>query len=530
MLARHSRWMGWLLLAGVFEIGCGGSASSPTAASPTPNTSPAASPLPSPAVLPGAAIDQTEPADLTIRFVQRLPRIDYVFGSARPDVEGWPTAGQAVSWRAHLKNWATFPLTDVDFTWRLDGRVVRSGTLDIRPLAEATLDYAWSWDRRRDELELVVDASNRFSVPRGPFNHLLLYTDALSVGFYVEERVYRLFRENQHQLRIGSSCFEDWAQLQIRFYNDLLAKGVYPETPSGVLDRLRLDNLTVVADGALPLSRVNVPDDVDQRIFATYRPNGADRTVDLQFGFPAEAVEVYTNHASRSTENQFYFSGFVQHEMGHARYLVDTHRMNVGHGLQGQRIDIMEGGALVAGSRYMPGTLLSGSGGSGLRVHRANYRGLMDNEWTLMDRWAAGAWNLIARHRATRGNYNSPDNYGAYLQDLPLENRLTLRDATGGLLPGANVRVFQAGSSGRIFDNTPDLERVADDRGQVLLGSNPFSADGRFSLDLGNGIVILRVQHSARVGYGFLELADFNLAYWRGQTELADHELPVTLH
>jgi len=266
----------------------------------------------------------------------------------------------------------------------------------------------------------------------------------------------------------------------------LLAKAVYPETPAGVRDRLRLDNLTVVADGALPVLRVDKPGDVDQRIFATYRPNGADRTVDLQFGFPAEALRDYTTYSSLSTDNNFYYSGFVQHEMGHARYLVDTHRLNVHHDFIGQRIEIREGGSLVAGSRYMPGTPISGSGGSGMRVHRANYRGLMDNEWVLMDRYAACAWNQIAGRRATRGNYNSPDNYGVYLLDLPLENRLTLRDGSGAALAGASVRVFQTGPSGRIYDNTPDLELVADAFGQVLLGTNPFSPDGRIGMDLSN--------------------------------------------
>jgi hypothetical protein len=482
-------------------------------------------------VLPGQAIGQTEPADLTIRYVQRLPKLDYVWGSTRPDVEGWPAPGQRVTWRAWLQNWADFPLAAVDYAWRLDGRLVDSGRVDIGSGSQAALDFGWAWDRRRHELEVVVDAENRFTVPGGPFNRLLVYTDALAVGFYVEQRVYRLFRERQHQLRIGSSCFEDWAQLQIRFYNELLAKAAYPETPNGVLDRLRLDDVHVVADGALPLSRVDTgaDGDVDQRIFATYRPNGADRTVDLQFGFPSEAAGDYTNDSSASTDNNFYYSGFVQHEMGHARYLVDTHRMNVRHGLTGERIEIVEGGVPVAGSRFMPGSPLSGPGGSGLRVHRANHRGLMDAEWTFMDRWGAAAWNRIAGHRATRGNYNAPENIGAYVTDLPLQNRLTLRDASGAALPGAGVRVYQARPFQRVFDDTPDLELVADDRGQVLLGGNPFTSEERFAPALGDGVVILRVQHAGRVGYGFLEVSDFNLAYWRGETELADHELRLAL-
>lgn len=529
MLPGHRRLLAPVVSSLILGAGCGSGGPGLGAPSPVGVPTPAPTPAPAPVIVTTLPIGQTRPADLTIGSIQRLPTLDYVFGSADPTSEGWPAPGRTVTWRAHLRNWADFPLPAVDYSWILDGMVVESGTRDLAAGEEGTVDFRWAWDPRRHELELLVDRDHRFTVPRGPMNRLLVHTDALSVAFYVEEAVERHFRAHQYQLGIGSSSFEDWAQRQIRFYNDLLEKAVYPETPQGVRDRLRLDKITRVSDGALPLVPVDTVGPTDQRTFAAFRPNAADRTVDLQWGFPSSVVGDYQNHTSLSTINQSYYSGYVQHEMGHVRSLIDTHFLNVFHGPQGGRIDILEGGVPVAGTRYMPGTPIEGSSGSRLRVHRANHRGLMDSDWTFMDRYAAGAWNRISGRRATRGNFFTPENLGDYLEDLPAQNRLTLRDGAGTALAGALVRIFQTGGSGRIFDNVPDLERIADDQGQVLLGRNPFSPTGRIGDVFANGVAIVRVEHRGHVGYGFLEVADFNLAYWAGHVDFADHELRVAL-
>lgn len=91
---------------------------------------------------------------------------------------------------------------------------------------------------------------------------------------------------------------------QVESYNLLLARAVYPETPNGVLDRIRLDRVTVVADGALPLdpAGANVGGSFTP---AQARPNLPDRSVDLQWGFPSDLLDpryaVYNDHSSLKT-------------------------------------------------------------------------------------------------------------------------------------------------------------------------------------------------------------------------------------
>lgn len=494
-----------------------------------------------PVIGTGVPIAQTAAAALTVGFIERLPRLDYVWNSAAPAKEGWPAEGQTVTWRAHLRNWSAASLSNVDYTWVLDGVTVASGTLTLAPGRETTLDFPWTWTRARHELELRVDGGNRHTIAGGRRNRLSVFTDALSMGAYVERSLYDYFRAHQHELRVGNSSFEDWLQFQLEAYNLMLARAVYPETPDGVRDRIRLDQVTIVADGALPL------DPMARIIGGAFdpvqaRPNVADRSVDLQWGFPAVHLDprfqIYTDRTSLQTNNQFYFSGYLQHEIGHARYLIDVYGSQVFHGTNGSRVDITENGALIAGSPYLRGTQTINNGQPGLMLYDTPNRGLMNAQWTFLDRHSAGAWNLIAGQRARVGNYNEPENIGVYLYDLPRENEVTVQDSSGRPLGGARVSVYQStepaerGVYAKYYDDRPDIELRADGEGRVRLGQNPFSRDGRFvHSDVGysNITVIVRVEHEGRVGYAFLEVADFNYEYWKGRTDLGRYELRVPL-
>jgi hypothetical protein len=528
--------------------GCGGSGGSSAGAggggAPAPSPAPSATGTPapgSPVITDGVAISQAGPALLTIGYIERLPRMDYVWNSASPATEGWPAEGQSVTWRAHLRNWSSSTLSNVDYSWALDGATLATGTFSPAAGADTTLDLPWTWTRARHELELHVDNANRYTVPSGPRNRLRVYTDALSLGVYVERSLYDYFRAHQHELRVGNSCFEDWMNFQVEAYNLLLADAVYPETPGGVQDRIRLDEVTIVADGALPLdpaaASVGGSFSPDQA-----RPNLGDRSVDLQWGFPARTIdprlEVYNDHTSLLTRNQFYYSGFVQHEVGHARYLIDVYGFQVYHGTNGSRVDITENGQPIAGTAYMPGQQVNYNGKDGLLLHDTPNRGLMNAQWTFLDRHSAGAWNRITGQRATVGNYNEPENIGAYLYDLPQENELTVEDGSGQPLGGAAVSVYQStppdepGVYAKYYDDHPDIQLRADGEGRVRLGHDPFSADARFvHSDAGysNVTIIVRVEHEGKVGYGFMEAADFNLQYWQGHTDLGHYEMRVPL-
>jgi hypothetical protein len=439
-----------------------------------------APPLPRPLELPAAAAPGgAAPAEITLRFIERLPALDYVPGSERPAVEGWPAAGEPVTWRAHLRSW--FPAEQtVAYVWQLDGAEVARGALTLAPGEAGTVDLVRPWSFERHEVAIVVDPDGALAEEEERNNRLAVDSDALAVGFYVEQTIYDHFRAHQRGLGMGATTFEDWAQRQIALYNELFRRAVYPETPGGVLERLRLDRITLVPDGALPLDPAahTVGGTFDP---ASARPNLADRTVDLQWGFPARLVSAYGADEPRSIQNQLlYYSGFVQHELGHARGLIDVYGMALYDGLPGHSVDV------AAATDALRVEQVVFNDARGVKMCRAE-TGLMAAEWTYLDRLSAIVWNRLRGQRARRGNYNEPEDIGWFLNALlPADNRVRIVDAAGAPVAGVELAIYQGTPSpvppaapyGRVIDGRADLTVVTDARGEAALGPNPFAASG----------------------------------------------------
>lgn len=448
--------------------------------------------------------------DLTVAWISRLPELNYVWGSAKPNVDGWPLVGSQVTWRAHVRSWLQAPKA-VQYVWRVDDVEIARGTKTLAPNAVTNIDLVrfWSFDRRRIELE--VDGKS-----------LEIFSDALSVGFWVEQSFYDSFRANQHKLGIGSTGFEDWAQRTIALFNDMARLAIYPETPNGVLDRLRLQKIVIVPDGSLPLS--GLPAGASLGASGSSHPDHTDRSVDLMWGFRKEVLPSYNAGGTKpDPQNAFYVGTAVLHELGHARSLVDVYAWDVLHDPPEFIVDVTEAGQRITGSQTG-------------RVHRTPEQGFMNRHYTHIDRYSAIALNFLAGRRAVMGNYNEPKNFAEHLNDFPAQNRVTVRDANGVAIANADVFVYQAQKTvpterwyGARFDDTPDLTLKTDANGRVLVGRSPFSPDGKVTHapDLNTGVAIVKVKKDSFVAHGFLESRLFNLAYWRGQTQLADHELIV---
>jgi hypothetical protein len=226
--------------------------------------------------------------------------------------------------------------------------------------------------------------------------------------------------------------------------------------------------------------------------------------------------------------NPFYFEGSLLHELGHARYLIDLYGMNVHDDGSGTTVAITENGQLIVGTPYMP---LQGGA-----VYFTPINGLMNGQYTFIDEYSTAAFNLISGHRAILGNYNSPGNIGVFLQDLPSENQIVLKNESGNILPGADVKIYQATSQsglwyGKYYDDIPDLHLTADSNGVVAVGRCPFSPNGTIvhTYGLSNSVIIIRVEQNGLVGYGFMEVTQFNMEYWRGNTILGSYEMQFTL-
>ncbi|NOT08886.1 MAG: hypothetical protein HOP28_11845 [Gemmatimonadales bacterium] len=480
---------------------------------PSCGSSDTSSPPPPPASSPGP------PAEFTIQYIERLPRIDFVPGSLNPKVEGWPAVGQVVTWRANVKNW--FPMAKtVAVRWLLDGAEVRRADITIPAGGVGTADYQWPWTFTRHLLTFVVDPENRIAEEEELNNRLAIYTNALTAAFYVEQGFYNYFRLYQHVLPlVHSTSFEDWAQRQISRYNDLFAAAIFPETPQGVLDRYRLDRIYLVPDGSIVNDR---------------NPDPADRTVDVSWGFPraqVDAAEPYRNLTDAGDRNQFVYSGYLQHELGHRRNMIDVYSFAVYDGLPGHNVDVLEGGVRIADSPFLPSTSLTFNGFPG-RMLLPPPVGLMSQTWTVLDRYSAVMFNRAAGRRRV------DEPFGVYMNDLATDNRVLLTDQAGTPLGGATVSVYRAKRSpdlnqvvyGRRYAGPPDVTVTADAAGGASLGRNPWGGTEQIFSDItSNAVLLLRVAWGGKVGFTFLPVLEFNILYQTGARAVASVPVSVVL-
>lgn len=455
--------------------------------------------------------------DIDAAWIARLPRYDYEWGSTDPSVDGWPRAGQTVTWQAVVRNWFNDTLPDVKYKWYLDSVCVDSGFVTLAADTFSTVNYSWVWTFERHEIKFVIDPDATIPEEEEFNNEISIYTNSIAVGFYVEQSMYNYFRQYQRSLNVHSNSWEDWAQRHVKRWNFMFANAFYPEAPNGVQDRIRLDKVTIVPDGSLPLVSGWLP---------TNAPNANDRTIDLQWGFVSEGLSgsFYSDHKNINDNNPFYFEGSLFHELGHARYLIDVYGFNVHDDGNGSTIGIRENGQLATSLGLIP------------ENYYTSIRGLMNSQYTYIDRYSAACLNLITGHRAIYGNYNAPNNIGVFMDDLPAKNIFLVKDSQGNILSNASIKIYQSTGNagqwyGKYYDDLPDLVLSTDSSGFVNVGRCPFSSDGFMEHTYGksNAVMIIRVEKDGKVGYAFFESMWFNLQYWTGNVLSANYEIPVEM-
>lgn len=482
--------------------------------------------LPSPFIKQAKAVRPDLP-DLDVLFIERLPRYD--FDAAKK----WPNQGEEVEFKAYVKNNGTQPTGNFDYEWKIDGNRVASGSLSsLAPNQETTISYRWPWahttspDERiqgSHTIELVVDPANPIQEISENNNKVTDFTQALAVGFWVEQAVYDFFNTNQYEYCQGKTCngsssWEDWAQRQTREWNKIFDQSRYASYPNGVLDRVRLDKVIVVPNCALPLAGG----------IADNQPDKRDRTVDLMWGFTSAKVGIIACQRDEADGNKYLYQNNprfqnieypLMHELSHARYLIDTYCWNI----RAEDVSVTDDqGIRIAGTPLLP--LVRDNLVYLNKDQKMMGGGVYEDGY---GEHSVGALNRVWWLRARGGNYNAPSVIGEYLNDLPSINRFHFLSLEGKSLDRAGIIVYQSlpspGYCGRNYDDTPDINITADPNGQVDIGRNPFSR--RSGVDNYNAIFLFRINYRNQKQYRFQEVSDFNLAYWRGEKGQANYSI-----
>ena len=526
--------------------------------------------------------------DLNAAYISRIPRYDY------SEPKNQPAHGDAVIFQAHVANRGGQNTGTFAYSWYIDGLLVlNSSSPNLLPGETVILTIGWIWQSGPHTVRIELDPANLIAEVSELNNSVEDRTNALAVGFWVEQSVYDWFNIHQVDLGLGSVSWDDWAQRQLSTWNKMFETAVHPLTPQGVIERVRLDKVVIIPDGTWQ-DCANGPDP-------------EDRTVDLVWGFPSELVGV--DRGRHCPPFNFYIESPelqnveypLLHEMSHARYLVDLYGLSVG--VNAAQItdsidstasvltvnrDIendlnfpipaylaIEGELVICQSKSVntfvnctrgeEGTIARNHS-SDAWVHSAIVR-LQDGQGNLVqgssslpiigdwhdhiyfDRYeddlmsrgltygehSAFAWNRILGQRPICGNYNAPCNIGEYLNELPLHNVLEIQGVDGLPLYGARVEVYRARPFptwyGKVYLKSPDAVYFTDTQGHVDLGASPFAPGSPIIHTFGhsNAVFLMKISTNDESIYRFFEVTEANAAYWSGDQDTATFIIPTPL-
>jgi len=445
--------------------------------------------------------------DIDLCYIGRTPRYDF-------DAEkNNPAPGDEVTFTAYIKNAGTKPTGAFAYQWYLDGQPAGKGTVEsLEPEAQASVEQTWTWQAGPHYVKCVLDPDNAVTEVSEVNNALEDKTNAFISHLWVEKSRYKIYNDEQFYLNIGSNSWEDWAQRQTTIWNFGFRRSVTLLSPEGVVDRVRLDKITLVDDAALPLRGEGPPGNYADK---------DDKTCDVMWGFDTANLD---NEAFYKTNYDMfaYKEGSLPHEMSHARYLIDLY----GVGIRGEDISATD----ALGRRLY-------NAFSGLEHH--TFRGVMMSSgyfWGYSDHSACGL-NRRLNVRPWGGNYNASADLGEYLSDLPARTRFTVVDVNGRPVPGAVVLVYQSVADPRPWEmrtdfydkqvyDPPDMAFTTDRDGAFTIEGSPLSGK-RISGYLSNSHVLFRVIVGDRALNHIKDVTEFNLAYWNGGRREARLTIPV---
>jgi uncharacterized repeat protein (TIGR01451 family) len=545
----------------------------------------AAEPAPSDPLETVLSALQLELPDLDAAYIMRTPRYPY---DGSPNQ---PAPGEPVAFQAKIADRGGRATGSFEYTWLIDDAPVSAGAhASLAPGEAITLTLNWVWQEDIHKVAIVLDPANRITEVSEQNNQVEDRTNGLAAGFWVEQSVYDWMNLHQVEQGFGSVSWEDWAQRQLRVWNQMLASAVHPLTPDGAVDRLRLDKVTIVPDNSLP------------RPYPGNFPDTGDKTVDLMWGFAYELVLPPDGwYLNDTTPLNVEYS--LLHELSHARYLLDLYGLNVGikakhlqAAVNSTATSLLAPGAsditlpaylaiegeMVVCSQYTHPVFSGcerGAGGTSARSHAAN---ALVNEATvrltdgqgnlvqggpdlpIVSPWddhiyynidaydkiqvydvegqdlmnggrvygqhSAYAWNRIAGERPVCGNYNAPCNIGEYINDLPQHMVVELRGKDDQPLAGANVELYRRretpGLYGKLYEGPPDIVATADSNGQVDFGHDLFATERIWE---SRAVCLLKITAGGATYYRFLEATVPNQDYWAGAHDRAVYPVKLGL-
>jgi hypothetical protein len=425
---------------------------------------------------------------------------------ANPDVQKWPKPGEVVTFTAHVKNKGPVAAPRFDWHWLIDGKDVKGGeTPGLAPGAETTYQIKWPWQSNDHWVSFEVDRAQVIDEITKKNNFVVDQTNALAFHFFVQKDVYDWF--DSIKSAMDSYSWEDWAQFQTREMNRTFRDDIFPAAPEGIKVRVRVDQITI-----LPNSYNNSE--------GTHAPiDNATGGCDGVWGFTNELMQ-----KNKDTGKNFYEANPqwifgpewpLLHELGHQLGQPDYYCLPIP----------AQHNKAVPGMGYEPSRsfqdIMMFSGNYAQDNNLGHDKVAWNSNYRFWGQHSAASYN---RDLGVRRGF-----FANFLVDIPKKQRFKIIDENEKPLAGAKVEFFRSynreyGGSGWIPEK-PSIVATTDSNGVWALNGSPYKFVSNWTA---NGALFFRVTSGGATRYGWMNITDFNLEYWRGHKDVGSYTLQVT--
>ncbi|MEM4408108.1 MAG: hypothetical protein QXI19_05120 [Candidatus Caldarchaeum sp.] len=418
--------------------------------------------------------------------------------------------GEPITLTAHVKNVGFTSSQPFEYRWYIDSIEVGRGRYEksLSEMEEVTFTLRWFWQPGQH--------TARFEIKKGQ-PEIAVINNALDDPLWGFSFVFivhkgRVSAWHQNRTAYGTFSFEDFYRWHIDIMNLLFEHSVYPSAPEGIKARVRLD-------------RIIYTDNVEQAIQDRTSSDGVAYDQGAWIWLDDQDRTQKWTPPTKEWRNQTEWS--LPHELGHQLGLTDLYALD--YAGSDDHIDPVTGEKI---THFMtrPITMMHWHG---------------PHLWSELD-----AGYLNATLSKPRGYYG--DSYFA----IPRECFLHFLDVNGKPLRDAKVEIFQRGvaiqdtktfqqqegvtffdvvEDGR-FDHPvskdPVIIGITKDDGTLRLPNRPVkhvktnNGFERLPNPFGNinvvgqrGLMLVRVTYKNMHAHFWLEIFDFNVAWFRGMRE-----------
>ena len=391
------------------------------------------------------------------------------------NVKTHPDKGEEITFTAYVANKGGVKCGESEYLFKIDGKVVKKGLLPaLSPGEKITISVKWAYDPGRHYVSFEVDPKNKIEeiceVNNKREDPTFGFVLTITAGKNGE---YPAFNNTENL--VGSYSFEDWCQAHIDRWRQYFKEAKYPSTPNGVQAGIRFNHI--------------FPEDEGEEMQAYIAKGG---WCNWRIYCDADKIPQYAKG----------IDGGLIHELCHQCGIIDSYQIGLG---------MLDNLALDPDTHKTIEIPYSD--------HRAIYGSIMGGGYRDEIRGAFSEWEAAA-FDATLRRWNNHAGFGIYLFDMPESNYVQFLDNRGKPLAGAALTIYQQWASpyeGNEFSRKTSIVQPKqvrlDDEGKFNLGANPYDT---LWVVGGNCVIMYCVRAYGQKEYHFVDVREFNLAYWRG--------------